>query len=262
MRIGWIKDIRGYEGGAELEAAYLEETAPDWAEIVFCPADNIATDVDAYVIHNCMNYSGGLVATLEKQNKPVIKRVYDVWQAGNHDLRNWLLTQSAAVIFSSYPHFELFGWPVKAPKYIIPAALNLQPFIAARDDSKEREGVIWLGRLERGKGLENVSAWADENGLEVDVYGYGSLQNQISKPLNYIGEVDYCDVPELLASYEKFVFLPDAFEPFSRTTVEAWAAGCEMVVNGNVGAVSWIQVDSVGVMQGAAMFWDIVEQIV
>jgi hypothetical protein len=37
-------------------------------------------------------------------------------------------------------------------------------------------------------------------------------------------------MPALLAQYETFVFLPTVIEPFGRLVAEAWAAGCELVV--------------------------------
>ena len=42
-------------------------------------------------------------------------------------------------------------------------------------------------------------------------------------------------------STERFVFLPTHPEPFGRAVVEAWAAGCELIVNRNVGALHWLE---------------------
>ena len=43
------------------------------------------------------------------------------------------------------------------------------------------------------------------------------------------------------AATERFVFLPTTVEPFGRAVVEAWAAGCELIVNRNVGALHWLE---------------------
>ena len=43
-------------------------------------------------------------------------------------------------------------------------------------------------------------------------------------------------MPDLLARYQTFVYLPSAIEPFCRVAVEAWAAGCDVLVNSLVGA--------------------------
>ena len=48
-------------------------------------------------------------------------------------------------------------------------------------------------------------------------------------------------VPTILRLYRRFVFLPTTVEPFGRAVVEAWAAGCELIVNRNVGALHWLE---------------------
>ena len=71
-------------------------------------------------------------------------------------------------------------------------------------------------------------------------------------------EVDYDDLPMLLAQYRMFVSLPTVIEPFGRTIAEAWAAGCELVTNRLVGAVHWIENDPDAIRTAAADFWKIV----
>ena len=65
-------------------------------------------------------------------------------------------------------------------------------------------------------------------------------------------------MPELLAKYERFVFLPMVLEPFGRTVVEAWAAGCAVVTNGLVGARYWIERDDGAIESAASDFWELV----
>lgn len=76
--------------------------------------------------------------------------------------------------------------------------------------------------------------------------------------MRYCGQVGYDDVPRLFARYERFLFLPDAVEPFGRTVIEAWAAGCDLVINRNVGALWWLANDQAAIHQAAARFWEAV----
>ena len=69
----------------------------------------------------------------------------------------------------------------------------------------------------------------------VDFFGDGPFAPQGPR------QVPYEAMPALLAQYETFVFLPTVIEPFGRLVAEAWAAGCEIVTNGQVGARWWIE---------------------
>ena len=66
--------------------------------------------------------------------------------------------------------------------------------------------------------------------------------------------------PEILGRYERFVFLPTTVEPFGRAVVEAWAAGCELIVNRNVGALHWLE-NPAGLRTAAADFWSLVGKL-
>jgi hypothetical protein len=50
-------------------------------------------------------------------------------------------------------------------------------------------------------------------------------------------------------------------DSFSRTTVEAWYAGCALIVNGNVGGVYWMQNDPSAIEHGADLFWQAIERV-
>jgi glycosyltransferase involved in cell wall biosynthesis len=65
-------------------------------------------------------------------------------------------------------------------------------------------------------------------------------------------------MPALLAEYERFVFLPTVIEPFGRTVVEAWAAGCEIITNGLVGARYWMEEDPGALETAGEDFWRVV----
>ena len=71
-------------------------------------------------------------------------------------------------------------------------------------------------------------------------------------------QVLYADMPELLARYERFVYLPVQLEPFCRLVAEADAAGCEVVANRLVGALHWLEHDRDALETAAEDFWRIV----
>jgi glycosyltransferase involved in cell wall biosynthesis len=68
-------------------------------------------------------------------------------------------------------------------------------------------------------------------------------------------QVSYEEMPEMLARFKTFVHLPSVLEPFGRSTVEAWAAGCEVVVNSLVGGRYWITEAPEKLETAAEDFW-------
>jgi glycosyltransferase involved in cell wall biosynthesis len=253
-RLGWLADRPPYQGGAELESLTLQQAAPKWAEIVYCPPGRVALDVDAYIVHNCTEYTADDLPAL--MTRPVIKRVHDVWPVGDEALRHYLLNKSRVVLLSSKLHRASLPYAVRSPIAYIPSAITPP----AEMPKTARNGVVWLGRMYPSKGLVSVRQWALQRGLSADVYGYGPDVVQCFGPLTYKGKYNPSDVWDILAKYEYFVFLPEAVEPYGRTVAEAYLAGCKLVVNGNVGAAEWIEHRPQAVAEGAALFWQEVEE--
>jgi len=257
MRVGWLADKPDYKGGAELEAERLIACAPSGIEIIPCPPGRIVADVDVYVIHNCFDYDRTIIGTLSQ--KPVIKRIHDVWLAGNMDLRRWLLAHSKVLLFSSPLHLEVFKWQVSAPIRLIPSAIDTTSFEVLKPNG--RTGACWIGRMVDGKGILEAAAWAKMEGLTLDLYGFPRINN-LPAPIRYCGELPPEAVASTLAQYQTFVFLPEQPEPYARTAVEAWLAGCKLVINGNVGARWWIEKHPEQIPQAASLFWETVTRAV
>lgn len=180
----------------------------------------------------------------------------DEWVIGNwhsdrpdgiryvHDMDGGF-TERDTLIFCSPRQRDLYG----ADGYVIPPAIDLERFEAVADRN-HRNGSVCIGRMSYGKGLQRLAEFPDP----VDVYS--------SVPIPSPGNVRYkgaaVDVAETLSRYQRFVFAPDAFEPFGRAVVEAWAAGLELYINANVGARHFILEDQDALRTAAADFWKVV----
>lgn len=252
-RLGWLEDRVKFPGGAELEAATLLNARPDWAEIVPCAPGDVTPHVDAYIIHNCTQYSADIVPTLMMH--PVIKRVHDVWHDGDPALRSWLLAKSRRVLLSSKLHLKKVHGLITARLGYVPSAVTPPSPLPI---AAERNGYAWIGRMWPGKGLLNVKRWAERNNVLVDCYGFGPDVIQCTGNLTYRGPLSQDAVWETLGKYKGFVHLPTAAEPYGRTVAEAFIMGCELTVNGNIGAVEWIENRPEAVANGAALFWQAV----
>lgn len=239
-RVGWLADKHDPPGGAELTQAEFRAAAPEGVEVVDWTGDEVVK-TDRWVIHNCRTYS-----RLPFQEGPSVRYL--------HDLRG-SLAYADELIFCSPAQMERYRFS----GHLIPPALNLKAFRPPRQHRRngERNGTCCVGAfMNPGKGGHLVAEWGDRN-EPVDVYGYGPFL-PAGPHVNYCGPLEQAKVAQTLWQYERFVFLPTELEPFGRCVVEAWAAGCELIVNGNVGARYWIEEAPEKLESAAVDFWGVV----
>lgn len=252
MRIGWLADEHDQPGGAELTQAEFRSAAPEGVEIVDCPPGGVVEGLDTYVLHNIVSYSySDYRITLGHRR---VKYVHDLWPHGDPEIRTHLLA-TATLIFCSPIQGDKFGGTTDP----IPPALDLNAFRPTRQQRRhgERKGTCCVGAfMNPGKGGHLLAEWAAKN-EPVDVWGWGPCLPR-GAGVSLKGPVDRAELPSLLASYERFVFLPTAIEPFGRAVVEAWAAGCEIVTNNLVGARYYLEEAQEKLDSAAEDFWDIV----
>jgi glycosyltransferase involved in cell wall biosynthesis len=231
----------GTVGGAEL-------TMREFAAC--CPKEITLTDLEhaeTVIVSNCVGFPSSTIRDLV--GKRVIRYFNDLDPHSDRELQAWLI-DNAELVFTSPLHREKMGLEGD----VIPPALDLSRFKVKR---KGRAGAVSVGAWQNpGKGQQLLREWADLN-EPVDVYGTGRFTPH-GPNLNVMGPVEYEQVPGVLARYKTFVHLPTALEPFGRAVVEAWASGCDLVINGNVGARYWIEEDPQGLRDAGERFWGLV----
>lgn len=251
MKVGWILDDPGYQGGAELTMAEFAARAPTHVDLVD------PEDAEVIVIGNCATVAGAeLIPLLE--TRPVVKYVHDMWPHGDPELRDWL-TANATLVFTSPLHRKRFGAAYEmAPA--IPPAISLDRFRPSRQIRRNgsRAGVVSIAAWRSpGKGGQLVSEWARENEQPVTVYGPGPFLPE-GPLVDYRGELEPGFVANALWEHEAFLYLPAAIEPFGRCVVEAWAAHCRVIANHNVGALHWVSKEPTRLESAATDFWRVV----
>jgi glycosyltransferase involved in cell wall biosynthesis len=252
MIVGWLQDAAEIQGGAELTAKSFRDAAPDSVEIVDCPPGQIR-EADVYVVHNSTTYP--VDTQLALRGRPVVRYIHDTIPHGSPALRAWLLLGNAHLIFCSPLHRGKFPHPFEGDVSIIPPPCDLTP----AGDTPKTKGAIWLGHaLNPGKGIGNAVSWADRTQTQLDFVGEGPLMPPESDLIKVLPGVPFDAVPATLAEYEKFVFLPSKLEPFGRSVVEAWAAGCELVINQMIGARHYIENDRDALVTAPKDFWNVV----
>jgi glycosyltransferase involved in cell wall biosynthesis len=244
MKLGWLQDTGNGYGGAERTADEFRVAAPPDVEIVDCPPGGVVEGLDRYLVHNCVGYRPDDLRPIKLA--PVFKYWHDVGPHVHPLVRSELQAFSRPICCSPHQRERL-----RLPNArLVPPALDLARFREAAENAAEgRSGAVCVGAWgNRGKSPER----AREVAPDVDFYGDGACA-----PAGSV-HVAYDDLPQLLARYRTFVYLPSVLEPFGRTVAEAWAAGCEVVTNKLVGARWWIEQEPAKLETAAADFWEIV----
>jgi hypothetical protein len=233
MIVGWLQDDHGYQGGAEMTAGEFRAAAPPHVEIVDCPPEAIVYGLDRYVVNNAVQYSGS----------NVVKYAHDLFLHDFNGSRKWL-RDNARWIFCSpgqRERMDLEGVCIPPPLEIVYGG-EVEP---------TNEVVSIAQWRNPGKGASALS----HMDIRVDAYGPGPFQ-PFGPNVNYLGELPPERVPDVLATYKRFVFVPFEFEPFCRTVVEAYFAGCELTINNLIGARHYLDNDLDALHTAAADFWD------
>jgi hypothetical protein len=260
MRVGWLADEFSPPGGAELTQAEFRAAAPSGVEIVHCPPDRLELlrACDVACVHNSIGYPAATIAALE--DRPVVRYWHDLARPGTPGdpaLIRWALDH-ATNVFTSPLHRARFPHRVQRDGGLIPPAIDLARYRKA--GSRRPRGACWLGSAQHvGKGLVQAFEWAEEN-EPVDFWGPMAPAVAETPRIRIKGPVPHAHVPTILRLYKRFVFLPTAVEPFGRAVVEAWASGCELIANRNVGALHWIERPE-GLETAAADFWRLVGRL-
>lgn len=243
MKIGWLADDPGYIGGAELTQRAFKNAAPEGIEIVVCRTRGAwPRGLDRYVIHNCVSYEVEDLAF----DVPSFKYWHDVGPFIGPD--KWEAMNDATHICVS----PLQRSKMNVDAELIPPMIDLKPFRAAAKEAGERKGSVCVGPfMGPGKNPARAAEWAQGNG-GIDFYGEGPWAPDGSR------SVPHDEMPRILARYKTYVHLPRELEPCGRSTIEAWAAGCDIVVNGLEGARHWITKEPEKLETAAQDFWSLV----
>lgn len=250
MNLAWLHDqgnTDGSRGGAELTMDEFAAAAPDEVEFTDLKA------AETVVIGNCVTIDPGIIPGLI--DRRVIRYRHDLARHEAPVLRSWL-DENAEHIFTSPLHRETYG----LDGAVIPPAVDLSRFRPNRQTRRntERKGTCTVGSWQNpGKGGDLISELAARRQEPIDVWGFGPYL-PCGEFINQCGSVDQIKLPELLAAYETFVFLPTAIEPFGRCVVEAWAAECSVICNELVGAKWWIENHPDKLSTAGDDFWRVV----
>lgn len=124
------------------------------------------------------------------------------------------------------------------PFCLVPSPIRVDDFY---DLNLPRQGVIAVESLHPFKGRDQVLRWAEDHSeVEVNFVGSNPDPNSPLPPnCRCLGQVPEGRMNEVYNQHKVFLHLPQNPSPFDRTVAEAYLAGCKVVGNELIGALSY-----------------------
>ncbi len=265
MRIAFIQDmdplVEG--GGAQwTDRAHILEGFKRGHEIqIIVPQTNLGDldeKFDLAIISNSMTLRTEQYDSLQRRGIPYVIFAHDfgVWlckwrllfpmeercrdQCYLRDRWRPYLQASRLIVWLSPLHRRswLFAYPDLRthPYHLSPSPVSPQEFYPM---GLPRRGALAVNADQEYKGADNLALWAQAH-PDVDITLIGSNpEYQFPSNVKRIGAVRYQKMNEMYNQHEYFVHLPGNIGPFDRVAAEAYLAGCHIVGNRLVGALSW-----------------------
>jgi glycosyltransferase involved in cell wall biosynthesis len=173
------------------------------------------------------------------------------------------LYESAALnVFLSPLHRRVteqtLGAVLSPPSFVLKPLIDTRMF---RNTGGPRDvEYLFVGVISEAKGLAAMR----ERYRGSDIHLIGRLAPGATLDFGrYLGPLPYVQIPHWMNRAQNFVFLPRWPEPQGRVVVEAALCGCRLVVNDNVGAVSFDfnLSDASNYTDAEALFWNTVEAV-
>lgn len=161
-----------------------------------------------------------------------------------HRKPTWLPILLAAhfLIWLSPLHRESWLWAcpeLEGKLYaLVPSPVNPKDFY---DMGLRRNGVVCLSSLFPFKGRDNVLRWAEEHPDETLTCISSNPMPEKPLPPNCrdIGDQSYWALNEIYNQHQAFLHLPGTPQPFDRAVAESYLAGCQIIGNPLIGALSY-----------------------
>jgi len=200
-----------------------------------------ATKENFDIIHNHVDMAGVFFSSIS--NTPILNTfhsgVYESRGADEyHQLRYYLLKKhrgDLTVAFISRRMREITGFHFEK-SYMVYNGVDIERF-----DFKENpdDYYLWVGRMERKKGIEGAIEAANRMGVRLKIAGkiedssknyfLDVIKPNLNKRIEYLGELSQRELVGLYRSAKAFLYPIEWEEPFGLVVVEAMACGTPTV---------------------------------
>ena len=245
MKVLWISDfsVKDHKGGAQQTNDMMIKYGRKLGHTI-----KLATG--GSVVESKQRYDVVILNNITKYAKSEIERLVDSYFCIRYEHDYW--------VASNYP--ELFGMvkhniflsklhkekveekaKVKIKNYsLVPSPIDVKKFVPK--GKKERNSVLWAGNFCEDKGSKLFLSHVKDNpGFKFYVAGWGTdiplLKD--NENVEYLGELNTEELIKMYQKVEYFYHRPQWDEAFGRGVIEAYLCGCNLLVNDNIGALSW-----------------------
>ena len=245
MKVLWVEDfdLKEHKGGAQQTNEMMIKAGREIGHTIsILKPEAVVPSPDKFDIVILNNISKFNLKGLEPlvASGRCIRYEHDYWVAENQPK---LFKRMKKTVFLSSLHrdttFEKIGY--KFDNYeLIPSPIDSKIFKVK--GKQEPLTVVYSGNLCKEKGIDGFVQYIKENPqLKFSVMGWGDGIEKIKdfENVDLLGSLNREEVVEQYQRCEYFYHRPEWKEPFGRSVVEAYLCGCNLLLNKNVGAVSW-----------------------
>lgn len=292
MRFAWIQDLSPMTegGGAQLtDRSHIVEGIRRGHDLTLVtPQGDINAlfiDDSPVIISNMMaGFQLDVFQHLIQRNKPCIWFFHDYQPICKYRLfypmlnkckscqrrEMWLpiLLEAKLLIWLSPLHREswLFMCPEleTKPYALVPSPVDPKQFYNMNLD---RDGVVAVSSLYPFKGRQNVLQWATEHPNQKITFVGGNPVPDEPLPSNCqdIGQQSFWTLNEIYNRHKAILHLPNTPQPFERSICEGFLAGCDIIGNSLIGALSYNWCKSREQVaehcgNSSKLFWDRIEE--
>ena len=259
MRVAYIQDLDVFsqEGGAQqTDRTHFKEGIKRGHDIEMLVPGKQLSRGDVAIVSNAVSFPLEFFNTLgtyiwfAHDYFPICKYrlFYPMAQeCGSCYLKErWLpiLLKSKMVIWLSPLHrdswLSLYPELKDIPYHLSPSPVDPGLFNDLRSSVFPRKGILSVESLAPFKGRDYVVKWAAEHPEEhITFIGGADYNLPLPENCEVVGYVPNSMMNEVYNRHEAFLHLPQSPSPFDRTCAEAYLAGCRIIGNDLIGALSY-----------------------
>ena len=263
-KIIWVQDFNTitHPGGAQLTNQYvidwgknlgfdIEECSIYTIEKLGVSPNYYLREGDLFILNNIVHLNSKYPSLIQEiiRYKNYIRFEHDyIWMHGNlykEEFMKELFSKSLLNIYLSPLHrdtHEEYG-VLRDNDVYCPSPIDSEMFKIMPEIERKPNSVIYTGGISRHKGIENIMNFAQNHPeFSFDLVGWEEhpeLLENAPENVTAIPTIPYEDMPKMLNKYESFIHLPNWNEPFGRSVAEAHLCGCKLLVNENIGFLSY-----------------------